>query len=498
LQFAYLLAGADMSNTFLSKSSYLRGLQCPKSLYLLKRHPELRDEIPEATQARLSSGTDVGILARDLFPGGTEVPFDGASLQGQVEKTKKLIQGDATVLYEPAFSHDGVFVKVDILRKARSAWELYEVKSSTEVKDVHLPDGAIQAYVVRGAGLPLSKVNIVHINNEYVRKGALEVEKLFSVTDITGDISGGDADIRKNLNSLREALRGGIPDVPIGEQCSDPYECDFTGYCWKDIPENSVFDLRGRGINPFELYRKGIVHMRDIPKGLLNPAQALQVAATLGQKIVIDKKGVREFLDSLWYPLCFLDFETCMTPVPLYDGTRPYQQVPFQFSLHTQERKGAPLIHHAFLAHPNGDPRTEFLQELLKLLPSNGCVLTYNQAFEATRLRELRDDFSEHAVTVDRILGSMRDLMLPFKKRIVYHWQMNGSYSIKKVLPALVPELSYDGLNISDGGMAMEGYMAMRNTRDKSEIERIRRDLLEYCQLDTLAMVNILEKLKSF
>ena len=420
----------------------------------------------------------------------------GRHSKTQIEKTKKLIQDGTTVLYEPAFTYDGVFVKVDILRRARNDWELYEVKSSTEVKDVHLPDGAIQAYVVRGAGLPLSKVNIVHINNAYVRNGEIELKKLFSVVDITEDISDSDADIRKNLKSFREAFRSGMPEVPIGEQCSDPYDCEFIGYCWKDIPENSVFDLRGRGIDPFELYRKGIVHMRDIPKGLLNPAQALQVEATLGQKIVVDKEGVREFLGSLWYPLCFLDFETCMSPVPLFDGTRPYQQVPFQFSLHTQERRGA-LIHHAFLARPNGDPRAEFLRELLKLLPSHSCVLTYNQAFEATRMRELRSSFPAYAAAIDRILDQMRDLMIPFKKRMVYHWEMNGSYSIKKVMPALVPDLSYDGLDISDGGMAMEAYTAMCSAKDKSEIERIREGLLEYCQLDTLAMVKILEKLRT-
>jgi hypothetical protein len=162
-----------------------------------------------------------------------------------------------------------------------------------------------------------------------------------------------------------------------------------------------------------------------------------------------------------------------------------------------QEREGASLIHHDFLAQPIGDPRREFLQELLKLLPSHECVLTYNQAFEATRLRELKEAFPEHAAAIDGILGNMRDLMMPFKNRTVYHWRMNGSYSIKKVLPALVPELSYDGLNISDGGMAMEAYVAMCSTRDKSEIERIRQGLLEYCQLDTLAMVKILERLNA-
>jgi len=487
---------AVMKSDYLSKSLYLRGLQCPKSLFLCKSGVEGRRSA--AAKARLDAGTDVGRIARDLFPGGTEIPYQGVPIREQITRTKALIEEDATVLYEPAFCHDGVFVKVDILRKVENRWNIYEVKSTTDVKDVHVQDGAIQAYVVRGAGLHVSRTHIVHIDSSYVRKGGIEPGKLFSVADITADISGMDDEIRDNIEAFKTVLRSGqAPDVPIGKQCCDPYACDFEHVCWPEQPDDSVLHLRGRGADRFELYHSGIRFMQDIPAGCLDDRQRFQVEATVGRKTVVDREGVRAFLRTLWYPLCFLDFETCMSAVPLFDGTRPYQQIPFQFSLHIRDSAGAPLRHEQFLARPNGDPRGEFLQQLLQQVPPGACILTYNQAFEATRLRELKASFPQHAGAIDELLSNMVDLMAPFKQRTVYHWQMRGSYSIKAVLPALVPDLSYDDLEISDGGMAMDAYFAMCRAVDDATVEKIRQDLTEYCKLDTLAMVRILERLET-
>ena len=484
-----------MRSDYLSKSLYLRGLQCPKALFLCKSGVERK--LSEAAKARLAAGTDVGLLARDLFPWGTEIPYQGVPIREQLARTKALIDGGATVLYEPAFSHAGVFVKVDILRKVKSQWNIYEVKSTTEVKDVHIQDGAIQAHVVRGAGLPVSKTHIIHIDNSYVRKGEIEPGRLFSVADITEDISGTDGQIRDNIESMKEVLQSRqTPDVLIGKQCSNPYECDFEHVCWPDRPVDSVLHLRGRRADRFALYHAGIRFMKDIPVDCLDDKQRFQVEATVGRKTIVDRNGVRVFLSKIRYPLCYLDFETCMSAVPLFDGTRPYQQIPFQFSLHIRQRAGAPLRHEQFLARPNGDPREEFLQQLLRLIPPGSCILTYNQAFEGTRLRELKESFPKHADAIDGLLNNMVDLMIPFKQRTVYHWRMKGSYSIKEVLPALVPDLSYDDLEISDGGMAMDAYLAMRRAADPAQVERTRTALLKYCKRDTEAMVKILEKLE--
>lgn len=294
---------------------------------------------------------------------------------------------------------------------------------------------------------------------------------------------------------MKEMLKADMPDIDIGEHCEIPYPCDFMGHCRQHIPQDSVFDLRRKGVNKYDLYQKGIVEMKDIPLDILNTFQRLQVEAFLNKAEKIDKKAIKTFIDRLFYPLCFLDFETFCTPIPLFDGTRPYQQVPFQYSLHIQDSEKAGLKHFEYLAKPRKDPRREFLNKLFETIPKNGCVITYTD-FEAKRLRELANDFLEYSDRIESLIENIQDISLPFKRMDYYHWQMNGSYSIKKVLPVLVPEMSYKDLDISDGGMAMDAYFAMNRSSDQEEIKRLGRYLLEYCKLDTLAMVKILKRMR--
>jgi hypothetical protein len=480
---------------YLSKSQFIRGLQCHKSLYLHKYHPELREELSQETKQRFQAGTEVGLLAQQLFPGGVNIPFDELSVSEQLAATQAAIAGGADTLYEAAFSHNDVFVKVDILHKGKNGWELYEVKGTTQQKDHHLDDVAIQYYVLRGAGLSLSNASLVHINNDYVRRGDIEVEKLFTVVDMTDSVEERFKSIDDDLTALREMLKGPVPGITIGDYCTTPYECDFWGYCWRDIPEDSVFSLKGRGVNKFELYKQGIVRVHDIPLDLLNNTQRFQVEMALTRGHVADTPRIKEFLDTLWYPLYFLDFETFQSAIPLYDGTRPYQQIPFQYSLHSLEAEGARLRHAEYLAAPGGDPRRELLEKLLEEIPDNGCVLAYHQQFEKQILAHLAEWFPDCAPRITALLEKMRDLALPFKERCMYCWEMQGSYSLKHVLPAVVPELTYEGMAISDGGMAMAAYFCMCESADHEEVEQIRRDLLAYCTLDTLAMVRLLEAL---
>ena len=481
---------AKDSPDYLSKSLYIRGLQCHKSLYLHKFHPELRDEVSDASAARLQGGKDVGAVAQQLFPGGVEVPYEGLSISEQVAMTQKLMRSKG-VIYEASFSHDGIFVKVDILRKGRRGWEIYEVKASTKVKDVYLDDAALQYHVLNGIGINVDKVFIVHIDNSYVRTGELDVKGLFVKSEVTKEVVDKQTEVAAQIKAQRKMLRGKLPKTDIGPYCSAPYECDFQGHCWQDVPEDSVFDLAGKGVDKFDLYRNGIVRQKDIPRDLLNAKQRQQVEATIRRRNTVDKKKVREFLSELWYPLCFLDFETFMPAVPLYAGTKPYQPIPFQYSLHLLKRKGGKLHHRAFLAEPGVDPRKALLEQLLDDIPEDACVLTYNKSFERNRLNELAEAFPRKAKKIRKIIANIRDLMLPFQRRDVYFWQMKGSYSIKQVLPAIVPDLSYDGLAISDGGMAMEGWWRMCSAESREEVEKIRKDLLDYCVMDTLAMVEV-------
>ncbi|MBM4309543.1 MAG: DUF2779 domain-containing protein [Deltaproteobacteria bacterium] len=481
----------------LSKSLFIKGLKCHKYLWLEKTRPELKDEISAAQEALFQSGTDVGTLARDLFPGGVEIPYEGLSYAEQLARTAQAIADGVPAIYEAAFSYDGIFMKADILHKTVQGWHLYEVKSSTGMKDEYLDDISVQYYVLNGAGLLLTGASLVHINNQYVRQGAIDVHGLFAIQDITARVIKKQPFVTEQAAAMRSMLQADMPCIDIGPQCTDPYECMYTGYCWQHIPEHSVFSLRDRGVDKFNLYRQGIIRMEDIPIEQLPWIQRLQVEGTLYKKDHIDAAAVKEFLGTLRYPRCFLDFETTyMTPVPLHDGTRPYQQIPFQFSAHILDHEGAQLRHCEFLAPAGSDPRRQFLESLVEAVPENSCIITYNSQFETGRLNNLKEWFPEYGHRIDVMIENMVDLMLPFKQKSVYLWQLNGSYSLKDVLPVLVPELSYEELNINNGEMASNGWLALVQETDPDKVETVRKQLLEYCCLDTLAMVKIIEKLK--
>ncbi|MEA3429287.1 MAG: DUF2779 domain-containing protein [Thermodesulfobacteriota bacterium] len=484
--------------SYFSKTLFIKGLQCHKALYLQKYHPELKDDISDAKEALFGSGRDVGVFAQRLFPGGVEIPYEDKTLSDQIKQTQAEIKRGTATIYEAAFGYKGAFCKVDILHKGKKGWEIYEVKSSTGMDDVYYDDVAFQYYVLKNTGLSVSKASLVHLNNQYVKNGKIKAGKLFAVQDVTKIAKKMKPDISRELKKQRKMLKGNIPDIDIGEYCDNPYECDFASYCWSHIPENSVFDLRERGVNKFDLYRQGIIRMKDIPKDMLNFKQGIQIEGTLKKKNHIIKENIRDFLKSLWHPLYFLDFETFMPPIPIFDGTRPYQQIPFQYSLHYLKRKGVKLKHHEFLASPNCDQRKELTEKLINEIPDNACVLAYNMSFEVKILESMAVWFPEHSDRIENITGNMKDLMAPFRSKDCYLWQMNGSYSIKAGLPALIPELSYDEMEISNGGMAMDAYSTMRQTEDLKELERIRKALLTYCKLDTLGMVRIVEKLREF
>jgi len=484
----------------LSKSLILKGLQCQKALWLAK-HPPAFDFSPQPDlEAKFAAGTEVGILAQQLFPGGIEVPYEGLSFPAQLARTKELIENGTPVIYEASFSFSAIFVKADILvRDAdRDSWQLYEVKMGTGVKPVNLDDVSVQQYVMNGCGLSISKSFLVHIDNSYVRDGEIEVDKLFHAEEITAKVAARQQSLPEIVREFRQTMaEHQEPQIDIGLHCADPYECDYIPYCWRHIPENSVFDLRGNGLNKFDYYRRGLIRFEDLPLDELNKAQRQQVETTLNQEEIIDTAQVKAFVDSLWYPLCHLDFESSNSPIPRFDGSRPYQQVPFQYSVHIQQSAGAEPQHYEYLAPQNVDPRRQLAEGLLTVLPEKACVLTYNQAFEKSVLRNLADLFPDLADAIKLRLPTLRDLMTPFRKRDVYRWQMRGSYSIKEVLSAMVPDLSYTGLKIADGMAASLAYHQMCGIDDPLALAELRKAMLAYCELDTLAMVKILAELEA-
>ena len=483
----------------ISKSQYIRGLQCHKSLWLYKNKPELRDTPDHQTESAFNTGYQVGDLAKELFPNGIEIEFDASDFNGMIEKTKKLIANGTKVIYEATFSEDGIFAMADILVKNVDAWDIYEVKASTETKEYHINDTAIQWYALSKV-IKLNRAYVIHINNQYVRDGELNIEELFAIDDITDKVLEKQEDILPQLLEMKEILENDMPDIDIGGHCNDPFGCDFSSFCWKHVPqENSVFDISYAMGKQWELYHQGILNIDDVPDDFHFGANAtLQIQHHKSQEVKIDKPKIKKFLDTIAYPINFFDFETFQNAIPRFDKQRPYAQMPFQYSLHILHEDGT-LEHKEFLGDENSDPRRPLVEQMLKDITPTGSIIAFNQSFEITQIKNLAllcSDISNELLALNE---RFIDLAHPFQYKHYYHPKFNGRYSIKVVLPTLFPnddELDYKKLgSIQNGGDAMDTFANLHLLKDKSKIDEIKKDLLAYCRLDTLAMVRIWEKL---
>lgn len=483
----------------LSKSTFMGGVQCLKKLYLNKYHRELKAEITQQQQAIFSAGTNIGELAQQLFPGGVDhSPENYWNFGPSIEATKASIANGDKVIYEAAFQHEQVLVALDILVLKEDGWHAYEVKGSTSAKEVFVMDAALQYWVISNAGVELQSISIVHLNNQYVRQGELDVQQLFTIADVTEEVLELQDGIKEQITLEKETLAGGtVPDVPIGPHCTSPYSCDFMEHCWKHVPEKSVLDLTRGGFKSWSLFEQGIKRLVDIPiDDELSDAQRFQVEGERDGTVHIDVPMIKVFLDELKYPLCFLDFETIMPGVPIYNGTHAYQQLVFQYSLHIQKERGGEVQHLEVLAKTDDiDFREHLAKRLLNDLDESGDIVVYNQGFEAGRLKELARDLPKYEARISTLLERLVDLMLPFQKKYYYHPAMQGSYSIKYVLPALVPELRYQDLEIQEGGTASLTFLQMVQGSFKGDVAATRQALIEYCKLDTWAMVRLLDRL---
>ena len=489
-------------NYKLSKSTFIRGLQCEKSLYLYKKHYKLKDPISPTLQAVFDQGNQVGILAQDLFPGGVDSsPSSHFKMMESVIKTKQFINNGESIIYEATFTYNEVLAALDILVKDDEGWKAYEVKSSTSVSDTYIKDAAIQYYTIINSGIDLKDISIVHINNNYTLDGELEISQLFTIESVKDQVLDYLPKIPNEVSRLKNVIElDSSPNIDIGEHCIDPYNCDFKGTCWKHIPEYSVFDIsRLNKDKKFDLYNQGILTLDQIDLSTtdLSANQVLQVNAEVNGESYINNNELNRFIENLNYPLYFLDFETINPAVPKYQGTRPYQQVLFQYSVHSKQSDNSELIHKEFLADPNEDPRTQFIDQLIDDCGNSGDILVYNISFERGRLNELMEQFPKHKASLQSIILRLKDLMVPFQNKWYYTPEMKGRYSIKNVLPALVSDLTYESLNIKEGGMASSTFLSMVNNTFKGNESNVRNDLKEYCRLDTYAMVRILEKLKT-
>ncbi len=479
----------------LSKSRYLNGLQCPKYLWVTFNEPQRILEPDTATQYIFDQGHLVGELAKKLFPGGIDIPSD--DFIGNIRQTKGLLQRRVP-LFEAGIGTGEIYARADILDPAgEDKWDIIEVKSSTSVKDVNIEDVSFQKFCYERFGLKIRRCFLLYINNQYVKNGEIDPEKLFIQQDISDEIEVVIPGIQDRIDYMLEIITAkSCPDIAIGKHCSSPYECPLTE-CRDFLPENNVFSLYYGGKKSLELFNSGILAIKDIPDSFkLSDKQYIQKMCEISGNPYVDKEGIEQFLSSLQHPLYFLDFETIGPAVPLFDGTRPYQPVPFQFSLHVARTENEEPEHFSFLAEDAGDPRPGLLAELHNAIGDEGSIVVYNQSFEQKILQELGSAFPEYGEWAEGTVTRLVDLLAPFRKFDYYHPQQRGSASIKNVLPALTGK-SYEGMGITGGEEASIAFQLVTYGEVAEEVRNeVREDLEKYCGLDTEGMLCIVDRLR--
>ncbi|MDZ4655058.1 MAG: DUF2779 domain-containing protein [Coriobacteriia bacterium] len=486
-------------STRLSKSRFQKGLQCPRALWLSVHEPESAEPTTESKQWIFDQGTEVGQLAQQLFGGGVEVAEDYRHQREALATTKRLLEEGVSALYEPAFYFDGVLVRVDALVKAGDAWNLFEVKSTGKLKPEHVTDAAVQTYVVEGCGLTVRRANIVHLNTSYVYEGGdYDLAALFAVEDVTRDARAFMPAIPGLLESFQAMLAGPEPEIRVGAQCNTPYPCDFSARCHAFLPAvhpiTNLPRLSERALHA--LLDLGVTCIRDIPDDFsrLTPTQAETVAAVKKGEPLVHQAGLADALGALTWPVYHLDFETINPALPLWPGTRPYQVSPFQYSIHVHHEDGT-YEHREYLHRGGTDPRRPLAERMLTDLAETGSVTHYT-SFERQRLEGLATAFPDLAKRINAVIGRLFDLE-PVIKQFTKHPDACGRTSIKYVLPAWCPDMSYAGLEIGDGKTASVRYtMAVRGMLSAEEAEQLYADLLVYCGQDTFAMVRLLDALR--
>lgn len=478
----------------LSKSRFLSGLQCHKRVYLEIHRPELATPPDPSTQAILAMGTEIGLLARRRFPGGVLATVGFRQREAAIAQTAALLQDpNVPAIFEGAFEHEGVVVRVDILERVLDetgrplAWRLIEVKSSTRVKDIHLDDVAIQSYVLLGSGIALAGTWLMHIDTTYVYQGGqADLQALFAIEDVSEVVASRRGQVPGRLAGMRSALSESQPPAidPDGH-CHSPYECPFWAHCTKDKSARWIYYLPGSKETVNRFAQEGITTIDEIPDG---------ATLSLTQRRVKDNvewvsTNLGASLRSVQYPVHHVDFETVMLAVPRFPATRPYQAIPVQWSNHIELESGD-IIHHQFLHSDPTEPRKRWAEALIESLGEKGSIVVYS-AYEEAMMRQVVEAFPEFRQFFSAIIKRLWDLH-PIIKEHYYHPKFQGSYSIKTVLPAVVPSMGYDDLAIQEGGQAANEYYRMVFLEsDWIEQARIKDALLRYCARDTMAMVEL-------
>ena len=482
----------------LSKSRFVAGVQCLKRLYWQVHEPELAAGPDASGYAIMEQGREVGMLARQSFPGGVEVRSD-RGLDEAIRATRELVANpEVPAIFEGTFENGGVLVRVDVLQRRRDRWRLLEVKSTTSLKEEHLDDVGIQSRVVSRSGLDLASVNLAHVNRDYVFDGgSIDPRKFFKIRNLTRRVQRLQPKLTFQLRAEFTVLNmPNAPDLPPGPHCTHPVTCEFFEQCNRPRPDDHIGYLpRLHASAVEELEELGVESIRDVPDDFeLTEIQRRAATCVQTGEPWYDIDGLTTQLAGLKYPICYMDFESVNRAIPRFPDMRPYDQLPFQWSVHVLRKPDARPEHHEFLATDTTDPRREFITSLCSALGKSGSIVVYS-AFESQRLSELATWLPEFSGRIKKIQKRLWDL-LPVVRNHVYHPKFAGSYSIKNVLPALVPGMTYEGMEVADGtdaGLAWESLI--RGGLDQAERDRIRKALLDYCGQDTLAMIRLVERL---
>lgn len=482
-----------------SKSKLLALRQCPKRLWLEIHRPDLLED-SEATQVSFQIGHQVGDISQRIYdPEGLGVLIDVQTegFSRAFERSAELLH-TAQPIFEAGFSAVGALAFADVmlpeLVDSQQVWHMVEVKSSTSVKDYHRDDVAVQAFVARSAGVALQSIALAHIDSSWTYPGNGDYRGLLKENDLTAEAFSRTEEVKAWITQAQLVTASPVePAIEIGTHCDAPFACGFYDYCSRNEPkpEYPVYWLPYIGAKAGKLAEQGVIDLRNVPDDLLNTRQQRVKTHTLANTVYFDAAGAAADLAVHTLPAYFLDFETIQFAVPIWQGTRPYQQNPFQFSLHTLSESGQ-LDHTEFLDLSGGDPSESFAHALIAACGERGVVYVYNAGFETARMSELATRYPHLSAALLALNARVVDL-LPIARERYYHPSQQGSWSIKKVLPAVVPELRYDALDgVQDGGMAMEAFLeAIHPDTNPERKNQIEQQLLAYCKLDTYAMVRL-------
>ena len=479
----------------ITKSDYLKYLQCRKYLWLHKNEPDLGDK-SKNRETIFEQGYLVEEYAQKLFKNGHKVD---AYPEEAKEITKKLIAEGKETIFQAAAGTENLLAIADILQynNDTSTWDIYEVKSTTKADEQHYSDLAFQKNVFGKSGINVGRTYLVHLNGNYIKQGEIDVEKLFEITELTEEVDNLQGIVEAHIPKIQKLLQEQeVPNIQILKQCGKPYKCPFIKHCWKALPTYPVHKISRINIKKLQtLLEAGINAVKDVPADFeLSDNQSAQVAVAKTNKAIVNTEAINARFEELTFPLYFLDYESFAPAIPIFEGAKSYQQVCFQYSLHTVQEDGS-MTHTDYLSKDENNPIPALLKKMQNDIGPSGSVIVWHKSFEIGRNKEMAGMYPEYSEFISDLNSRVFDLKEIFSHQHYVHPGFKGSCSIKKVLPVMVPELSYEALNIQDGVDASLGwYKAVFD--DEQGKEKVFEDLLKYCELDTLAMVEIYKKLK--